>query len=197
MKNLNSKLFSLAIFSLLILFFIEALSHYDTTIRQMALALTDISGVIIILVVYFILKKKISIEIPWYVAWLAALGIWFDATGNFVHFYARFFWWDKLAHAVGSGAIALALFFIFYHLNKQGRIKLGGFNLCLYTISLTTFLSVLYEISEYIGDTIYPTNRVTGLFDTSDDLLWNISATILFVIFAYFLAKTRQKNRSG
>jgi len=194
MKNLNSKLFYLAIFSLIILLFIEIFTHYDTNTRQMALALTNVAGVIILLIVYFILKKKIKVEIPWYTAWFAALGIWFDAAGNFARLYAKIIWWDKLAHAVGSASVALALFFIFYHLNKQGRIKLGGFNLCLYTISLTTFLSVIYEISEYIGDKISTSLRVTDIYDTADDLLWNGLAALLVVLIAYFLAKIRQKR---
>jgi hypothetical protein len=194
MKNLNSRLFYLAVFSLVILFFIEIFTHYDTTTRQTVLAITDVSGLIILLVVYFVLKKKMNIEFPWYVAWFAASGIWFDAAGNFARLYAKIIWWDKLAHGVGSAAVAAALFFILYQLNQQEKIKLGGFNLCLYTLSLTTFFSAVYEVSEYLGDKMSTSQRVTDLFDTADDLLWNIIAAFLAIMIAYFLAKIREKR---
>lgn len=74
----------------------------------------------------------------------------------------------------------------------MGRLLLG-----VYAISITTTLSALYEISEYIGDAVYPTNRVTGLFDTSDDLLWNFLAAVLVVWFGLWLRRRKKSPRKA
>ncbi len=188
-KKLNRILFYLSIFSLVVLFFIEIFSNYDTTTRQIALSLTCAAVIIILLIIFRVVRSKLNIELPFYVAWVAAVGVWFDALGNFAGLYGKIIWWDKLSHAVGSGAMAIALFVIFYELNKQGKIKLGRFNLSLYIVSLTTFLSAVYEVTEYLGDLWSESMRVTDLYDTCDDLMWNIIATVIIVLILNIIKK--------
>lgn len=166
--------------SLLVLFVLELALRYDTWIRQIALAITDVAAIILLVVFRRQLAGR-GARLPWLVVWSATLGVWFDAAGNFAHLYANVEWWDKLAHAVGAAAVALAILTLLQVLQERGRMQMGRLLLGIFAVSIATTLSVLYEISEYIGDTVYPTNRVTGLFDTSDDLLWNFLAAVLVV----------------
>jgi len=177
MKSKTNKiLFFIAIFSLIVLFFIEIFTHYDTFARQIALSLTCLVAIIILFITFKKIKKKFSADLPFYIAWIAALGVWFDALGNFAHFYARFLWWDKLYHAVGSAALAAAIYFILFTLKKQKKI------------------AAVYEVSEYIGDQIFPTHRITDLYDTADDLMWDIIASLI-VLLIIFLFNYYKKNK--
>ncbi|MDZ7798087.1 MAG: hypothetical protein U5L76_00545 [Patescibacteria group bacterium] len=193
-EKTNKLLFYLAIFSLIFLFFIEIFSSYDTPVRQAALALTGLSAIIVLLIVFQKTKSKLQISLPFYIAWTTALAVWFDALGNFAGLYEKILWWDKLAHVVGSGALTLAFFFIFYELNKKGKIKLGKFNLSLYSISLAVFLSSIYEVSEFLGDQWFATRRVTDLYDTADDMMWNIIAGIVIVIIFWLLLSFKRRK---
>ena len=195
----NKILLLIGVLSLIVLLFLEIFLDYDTATRQLALALTNVAVLLIITGVYWFFKSKHGFTLPFYVVWLAALGVWFDAAGNFAHLYHNIIWWDNLAHAVGSAALALALFIILYELNKRGKIKLGLFGLSLFTLSLTVFFSVLYEISEYFGDLLTESNRITDKFDTVSDLMWNTIATLGVVIIASLVVRRRpgQKSKSS
>lgn len=164
----------------LILLGVEVFTRYDTAVRQAALAVSNVAGVLILGLVATRLKRWGS-HLPPAVAWLVAAAIWFDASGNFVHFYARFTWWDQLAHAVGSAAIAAALWLTLRAALAHRGVRLPDGHVFLYAVSAATLLAVSYEISEYLGDLLFNTHRVTNLYDTADDLLWNLLAAWLAV----------------
>lgn len=177
-----------AFVSLLALLVLELTLRYDTWVRQIALAITNISTILALIIADRYMRRR-GVRLPWSVAWFAALGVWFDGMGNFIHYYANIRWWDQLAHAVGSGALAAGVFVLVAMFQRRGTIRLGTKLRALFVVSITTTLSALYEISEYIGDVIYPTNRVTNLFDTADDLLWNLVAAIVVVSFAHVVTR--------
>ncbi|MBI3957139.1 MAG: hypothetical protein HY340_04100 [Candidatus Kerfeldbacteria bacterium] len=176
--------------SLIVLLVLELVLRYDSWVRQIALAITNIITIIVLLIVSRYLRRR-GFALPWAVVWFSALGVWFDGMGNFIHYYANIAWWDKIAHGVGAGALAAGIVVLLDTLIQRGKILLGPVMKFMVAVSLTVTFSVLYEISEYIGDTIYPTNRVTGLFDTADDLLWNLGAAVMVVLVA---ERFRQKK---
>ena len=194
-QNLYRALYLLAFLSLIVLLPIEIFTHYDSQVRQLALTLTNLGTIIILFIIYRYFKNKHQIALPFYVAWLAALGVWFDAAGNFAHLYANLLWWDKLSHGVGSFAMAATIFVILYELNKQGKIKLGLFSLSVYTVSLTTFIAAIYEVTEYLGDLMFKTRRIVDLYDTPDDIMWNTIASFLMVCLAYVIIKAKEKKK--
>lgn len=164
----------------LVLLAIELFWRYDTLPRQLALGLSNVAGIVILSLVARRLRLSGS-RLPAAVSWLVVAAIWFDAAGNFVHFYARFSWWDQLAHAVATAAVTSGLWLTLRQsFNRQG-VHLPGRHLELYAVSLAILLTVVYEISEYLGDLLFGTNRVTVLYDTADDLLWNTLAALAIV----------------
>lgn len=166
-----------ALWSLVFLIGIELATRYDTWPRQIVLAISAAATLAIYLAVERILARR-GVPLPAAVAWLAALGVWFDAAGNFAHLYARVLYWDRLAHGVASFALAAALSVILVTLEQQGKIRLGRFGIALFAVSLTVLLAGVYESSEFIGDRLFDTHRVTDLYDTADDLLWNLGGAI-------------------
>jgi len=155
---------------------------YDTGTRQWALLSTNLAVIAILLIMDWLSRRKFHQPLAWAVFWTAALAVWFDAAGNFAKLYGTYLWWDQVAHGVGSAAAAVGFAVWLRQLDRQGFIKLGRLGRGLFAVSLTALGSAIYEINEYIGDTIAETHRVTNLFDTADDMLWNIGAAIVVVV---------------
>ena len=179
--------------SLFVLLPIELFGRYDTPVRQTALAITDLSAIAILLLVGRGLKRK-GIELPAIVTLLVALDVWFDAAGNFAHLYGRFNWWDQLSHTIGTAAVAPALIAITLALQRQGKISLPAWLHWVFSVSVATALAALYEVSELIGDELFTTHRITDLYDTADDLRFNIAAAALAGLIALKLLAKRQPN---
>ncbi len=188
----NNILTFVAFLSLVVLLVIELATHYDSYSRQVALSVTNIVGGGVYLIVFLKLKKR-GIILPWIASWLVAMSIWADAMGNFLHLFGDILWWDKLAHGVSSIAPAVVVWIILYELDKRGLIFMPVWLRHLVTVALVVLLSVLYEISEFVGDSFFPTHRVTDLFDTADDLMWNLLGTIIGVIIAVLWKKNRHR----
>ncbi len=180
--------------SLLVLLPIELLSSYDTSVRQQALAVTNISAIGLLLLIGRWLNKK-GIQLPAAVTLLVAMDVWFDAAGNFAHLYGRFNWWDQLSHTVGTAAIAPALIAITIALQRQGKISLPSWLHWVFSVSVATALAALYEVSELIGDELFTTHRITDLYDTADDLRFNITAAAIAAFIALKILSHPTKNQ--
>lgn len=173
-----------------VLGFIEVLTQYDVLARRFALLSTDIAAIVGLFLLQMFLKRK-GHHLPAIVLWSVFVGAFFDAAGNFAHLYGDLLWWDKVAHTVGSAALAtsfLALATEFRSTIPFGRSYAWT---SLFVLGTTTTLSVLYEIGEYFGDVLFHTHRVTDLFDTADDLMWNIVGISFILITFAILRKFR------
>jgi len=193
-KEFKDNWTKLAIFSLLALLIVEWAAKYDTLQRQIALSITNIAAIVIFYIVYRKLINKYQIILPGYIAWVIGFGVWLDAAGNFAHFYIKYSRYDDFTHFIGSMSIAIPLFYVFYQLSQKGYIKLGCFNIAMYSLSLTMLLVSVYEISEWIGDTLFNTYRVTGRFDTPSDLFYNLLGALLPVLLGVWLTRKKSKN---
>jgi hypothetical protein len=185
----------LSLTSLVLLLGIELFTNYDTGPRQLALALTNAAAMAAIIALSRAFDTK-SASLYGLLAVAIALGVWFDAMGNFVHFYARILWWDRVAHAFGTAAVTVAAASLLVRLQQWGKIRLTpGFHV-LFAVSLGALAAMLYEISELIGDELFDLHRVTDLFDTADDLQWNLLAAIPAALIVVWFAR-RKKLLTG
>ena len=191
----NRLLHGIAIASLIVLVIIEYAWNFDVFQRRVALSITCVIGGLVYLWLWAIARRQ-DIHFPGIVSILVAASIWFDGVANFWHLFGRYLWWDKMAHFTGSFAPIAVLFTYLYQLNRQGKIKLPAWSISLYSISLVSLLSVLYEISEYAGDVWFHTNRITDLFDSPDDLMYNVSGALFVVLVFWAWRAIKQKGRS-
>lgn len=177
---------------LVILGVIELTTPYDVFNRRIALCATDLAAIVLL----FLLQRALvrhGYRLPLLVQWSAIAGVGFDAAGNFLRLYGSIVWWDKLAHAVGSAAVALALYALVREFRSVVPFAVSRWWTSLFVLGTTSVLAMLYEISEYLGDLAFQTHRVTDLYDTADDLLWNLVGTFL-VVCVLFLSKRRMKQ---
>lgn len=172
--------FVLAVQAILLVY--ELLARYDTFGRQNALALTNFVVVAVFVVVQHLFRRRYGITIHWIVLVTIALSVWLDAVGNFQHWYARFWWWDRLTHAVGGLSVTVGLYVVTVALWQAGRFSVSWRVLNLYAFCVAQTLGVLYEVSEWIGDELFATHRVQGPFDTPRDLFFNMLGGVLVLV---------------
>jgi hypothetical protein len=169
---------NLSLLSLIALLGLEIFLTYDSLERQIALSLTNVLGVFLYLAVTRFFKRRGIFLPPW--LWLlVAAGIWFDAVGNFAHLYTRYNWWDQLVHGIGPAMVGAIIVYIFRGFYERGLIKLPPAWHYFVVVSSAMFITVLYELTEYLGDILFNTHRITNLLDTADDLWWGLVAIII------------------
>ncbi|MCC6563884.1 hypothetical protein IT087_03245 [Candidatus Uhrbacteria bacterium] len=121
----------------------------------------------------YLLRRKAGVEMPW-IVWPIGLGaVLFDVIGDTYHLYERVYWFDQLAHFLGT--LVATLFFQIFFRTLQ-RVK--GWNYppvvnWLLALGMGMTLGVLYEIEEYLEDMIGAANRLGDGEDTANDLLCN------------------------
>lgn len=165
-----------------ILLAIELVTKYDTNGRQLALALTNVVTVGLYLAVGRIAHRRYGITLHWVVLVIIAASVWLDALGNFQHWYAQYWWWDRLTHAIGGLAVTVGFYMVTVALWYARRLAMSWRVLNLYTFCLAQTLGALYEVSEWIGDELFDTHRVQGLFDAPRDIFFNMLGGILVLL---------------
>jgi hypothetical protein len=161
----------------------ELIAQYDSRGRQNALAITNLATVAIFVVVQRYVRRRYGITVHWIALVVLSASVWLDAIGNFQHFYARYWWWDRLTHAVGGLAATVGVYVVAVALWQAGRLAVSWRVLNLYAFCLAQTLGALYEVSEWIGDELFLTRRVQGLFDAPRDLFFNMlgGAAVLLI----------------
>lgn len=170
--------------SLAALLVVELGTTYDTAQRQVALAITNVGSLALFLAVRRLLKRR-GLDLPWSVLVFIAAGVWLDALGNFQHLYARFWWWDRLTHVVGLLPVTWGVLVVLGQLEAGGRIRLHPAGRALFAVGTANLLGAVYEISEWLGDIWFGTERVRGPFDAPHDLANNLIGSVLVVLAAW------------
>lgn len=173
-----------------ILLAIELGTSYDTWPRQIALALTNVAGVIA--VVYFDrwLRRRGS-RLSWVTILLTFGSIWLDALGNFQHLYGGFWWWDRITHTLGGMAISGGFIDFFQSWRRTGQLNVTWAQAAVGGFLVGQLLGSLYEISEWLGDAWFGTDRVVYRYDTPHDLFFNLLGGVLVLLLAR-LTRSRQ-----
>lgn len=164
------------------LFVYELVARYDTNGRQIALSLTNVAAIALYFVVQRFIRRRYGITIHWITLVIIASSVWLDAIGNFQHFYVRFWWWDRLTHAIGGLAVTVGIYVVTIALWQAGRFRVSWRTVNLYAFSVAQVLGVLYEVSEWIGDVLFATGRVGGPFDTPRDIFFNMLGGVAVIL---------------
>jgi hypothetical protein len=169
---------------------IELLTSYDMMVRQLALALTNIATTGALLLVDRWLRKK-GLQLSSVTLVLVASAIWLDALGNFQHMYAGFWWWDRVTHTVGGMALS-AGFIDFFLAQHRSKILVASETVAIWLGFFSgQLLGAVYEISEWLGDFWFHTERVRGQYDTSHDLFQNLIGGLVVLLLFWTLRKRR------
>lgn len=173
---------------------IESFMRYDTNVRQAALAVTNIVTTLGVLLLDRFLQRR-GAGLSAITVVMVAAAVWIDALGNFQGLYGQFWWWDRVTHATGGLAVS-ALFM---------DVALARRKILAYTIAPTTvlwfgyflgqFVAAMYEVSEWLGDWWFHTERVRGPYDSPRDLFFNAFGGIV-ILFIMRMTRRDQSNEN-
>lgn len=167
------------------------------------LVITSLVAIALLEIIAYRYAQLKRLTLHWSV-WLALLvTLLFDAAGDMFFLYNRFNWWDQTAHFFVSAVACFTLFviinafltdpFSFKFLWRSQRSRLAS----LLAFTCTLSLGVLYEIEEYLEDSMYGTSRLGPGTDTANDLLNNSLGAlmvILLITIYYFIFHKKRKR---
>jgi hypothetical protein len=122
-----------------------------------------------------------------YPFWLDSLYLsifWLDMAGNSLDLYDRYYYFDLLPHAHGTGAATVV---------AQAVLGLPALS----AVGVATVLHLLLEAQEYYTDVLFGTRNVRGVSDTVNDLLAGLAGTALYSAAYARLAARRPPPGAG
>lgn len=150
------------------------------------------SGNLIFWIVFMIVEKRERWQIPLYVRFVTLLAIIFnDLFGEYYNLYVTSPLYDRLQHIFGTYALTLWLFFV---IQQYIKIKLNNQRLTIvFLLSLALASGTIYELMEFIEDTIFKPKikNQPSLMDTDLDLISDLCGGIL-AVFHYHYSKRMQ-----
>lgn len=186
----------------------------ETTFNQIFMCLITL----LTLNIPLLLERKFKIFIPSYISIVLYFMLFFHfVLGEVYRAYDHLILFDKILHTTSGVIIAFVSFSIVSILNnmQKTKIKLSPFFIVLFTFCFTMTSEYLWEIFEYLMDTIFSSNmqrwqdglilaegaeipkatasgmfvfsdpRGSGLIDTMADMMVNILGALAVCIYAY------------
>lgn len=130
------------------------------------------------------------------ILWIVAtIPLYFDALGDIIHFYSRFFWYDLAGHFLGSAAAGIIIISILKSTGIHRNEKGGNAILSLLTFTSVVTLGVFYELEEFFEDFFNFTNRFGDAKDTAADLLMDVLGAFSIVLIFLILEKIKHRTK--
>ena len=151
-----------------------------------------------------IMEKTWKIDIP---PFMETIFLFFSTLaflfGEIFDFYLTFKWWDSMLHFLTGAAIACGGFTIINYYNTSNNSKslsqMGAKFACVFVICFTLACGTIWEIVEFIADTINGTNMQrymdsitnevyigrNALLDTMKDLVLDFLGGLILTILGY------------
>lgn len=110
--------------------------------------------------------------------------------GEYEGFYNKVAWWDLFLHSGNSVILGLVGFVFAYVLLMTSRVSAKPFFIALFSLSLSVFIGVLWEIFEFAMDQIFGFNmQKSGLVDTMTDLMADVLGAFFMSLLGFFYIK--------
>lgn len=154
-------------------------------------------GAVIVSFLPAILQRSYKVNLPWGLEALIAISLLLDIAGSAFGIYHRTVGYDWFAHFFGIGIIGILAFMIVSSLDFIGEVKLSIRMIGFFTLVFALAVGALYEMAEYLWDTLLRTNAQISLDNTMQDLFFDLlggGAVALFGM-AYLKRKSRVPRR--
>ena len=116
--------------------------------------------------------------------------------GSAMDFYFRFPWWDKALHAGSGFLLGIVGCITLFVVNRTDRLPRGvrpSF-LCLFGLTFSILLGVLWEIFEFAVDRVVPWTNMqrgeTGVADTMNDLIVSLLGAVVTALMGWAYSRT-------
>lgn len=118
-------------------------------------------------------EKNVGTHLPIEFDLFTTLFLFFSLLlGDFMDFYVKYWWWDKVLHTLSGFLIGLLGFLIIYSLRFSQKIKLSPSMTILFSYTFSMGIAAMWEIVEFAIDNFFGTNmQRSGLVDTMSDMI--------------------------
>jgi hypothetical protein len=114
--------------------------------------------------------------------------------GTIHGFYTSFWWWDAALHTSSGVALGFIGFLILYTLQKQRRLNATPYWLSIFAFSFAVALGTLWEIFEFMLDTLFGMQMQDSGYDTMSDLIVNAIGAFISVAIGFMYLKNKRYN---
>ena len=143
-----------------------------------------------------LIPKKYGVHIP--NGFIIAIVFFAFATvgmGEYFNAYEKFWWWDILLHsgsAFGFGLLGVTILLI---LSKRDKVDANPFILALFAFGFSISIGVIWEIFEFMMDTLFDMNmQKSGLVDTMTDLIVDVFGAAMAAVLGYRYLKLKRQR---
>ena len=102
-----------------------------------------------------------------------------DTLGTAGDLYANIDEYDKLTHFIGVAAVTSATFDVLRAHNKRKGREWSANALLTWAVMIGVATGVGWEVWEVIGDKVFNTSRIGGMWDTSNDLVMDTAGALM------------------
>lgn len=171
---------------------------YSLWIWDIFLALVGMFGFFLTTVPY-IVSRRADISMPWEVNLLIALSLYLHVAGHISDYYMVFSpYYDKIAHFVSSITISVLGFVLVLLVDRYSGLRLTRPMIVFFIVIFTMGLGALWEIYEFLFDTLFATALQHGLDDTMTDLIFDLfGAVIIAAVGNIYLRRLTKEEMAG
>lgn len=139
-----------------------------------------------------LIRRDLKLVLPVELNFWIALALFLHVLGSFSGFYDNLPGWDHLTHAMSASLIAALGFVVVVAIDKYAEsIFLPRAFLVLFIVMFTMAVGVIWEIVEYMIDSLTTSHLQYSLEDTMKDLLFDtIGGLLIASAGAYYLNHT-------
>jgi len=197
MKHLTlSTIWRLAFLPLIFCELLAVLGVFDiqVTYTTLGLLITSTAVFTTIEIVHRYTPPSSHVRLSWWSVLPVVAAIFFDAGGDFFHWYTLYTYFDTALHFFGTFA---ATAFTWNIVTIFLRSKADNSILLWATGTTGISLGVIYEIEEYLEDVFTESNRLGDGPDTGNDLTMDTIGALLFVVLVIVHHRRKHNKKSS
>jgi hypothetical protein len=141
---------------------------------------------LIVPIVWWIVRRRRSVNYPYAVDMLVVLPFFIDTLGNALNLYDTISWWDDANHLVNwailTGAVAVLML----------RTKLDAWPVLGLTVGFGAVTAILWELLEYVTFIRNSPELKTAYHDTLGDLALGLSGSVLTGALAFLAVRHKR-----
>jgi hypothetical protein len=143
-----------------------------------------------------VLNRHSEITLPWEINLLIALSLYLHVAGGVWGWYEIFYpYYDKIAHLASGITVSVLGFVIVLLIDRFSHLCLTRLMIVYFIILFTMGLGAIWEIYEFVFDTLFGTNLQHGLDDTMLDLIFDLGAAVFIALIGnFYLLKLSKKG---
>lgn len=156
------------------------------------------SGLLFLIFLYLVARKKLEIEIPFFLVIVLFLGIVTDVIGNSFGFFGKTFGplpYDSWLHTFTPAYIAFSVAWVVNAIREKERWRVGNGFIWIVIFSITFSLVGIYEITELLDEQYFEGKRIWSVYDTSLDLQWGFIGTLIGMLAYQLVSKVRKGKK--